>query len=379
MKIKSWRTLFIVVLGTTMAAVSPALSAPEARTVADSLAAAAAATGRVQATYDDAAADGDVITIRGFKVTRSNAKTITIPSLVVTGPVMRQPGGFTATSIAFDDGTAKRGEDIVSWKTGLIEDAVVPSAEEIKTEADFRPFGKLVVNGLTIAESNLAKPVSADEIRVLMESDADGYPTAFAAQVTGIQFGAEVLEDRPQEKAIVDALGYESFDVNINVAGAFDRQNDTMTLETLTINTAEVGTVSIKARFSGMSPGKIAATQLDTGEARSDAKLASLQVRFENAGVVERALDMHAALIWGTRADAVAQVNAALPLVLHFVGNDAFQAKAATALKDFLSNPQSISFSANPAEPVSLEKILDSGRSGLKGLPDLLSADVSAN
>jgi hypothetical protein len=379
MEIKSWRTLFIVVLGTTMAAVSPALSAPDARTVADSLAAAAAATGRVQATYDDATADGDVITISGFKVTRSNAKTITVPSVVVTGPVMRQPGGFTATSIAFDDGTAKRGEDIVSWKTGLIEDAVVPSAEEIKAETDFRPFGKLVVSGLTIAESNLAKPVSADEIRVIMESDADGYPTAFAAQITGIQFGAEVLEERPQEKAIVDALGYETFDVNINVAGAFDRQNDTMTLETLTINTAEVGTVSIKARFSGMSPGKIAATQLDTDEARSDAKLASLQVRFENAGVVERALDMHAALIWGTRADAVAQVNAALPLVLHFVGNDAFQAKVAAALKAFLSNPQSISFSANPAEPVSLEMIFDTGRSGLKGLPDLLSADVSAN
>lgn len=374
MGIKSWRALFVVV-GATAAMALPAVAAPDARAVADSLAAAAAATGRVQATYDDATVNGEAITISGFKVIRSNAKTITIPSVIVTGATMRTPGGFTATSIAFDEGTAKRGEDIVTWKTGIVEDAVVPSAEEIKAETDFRPFGKLVVSGLTIAESNLAKPVTADEIRVVMDNDADGYPTAFAAQITGIQFGVEVLEDRPQEKAIVDALGYESFDVNVNVAGAFDRQNETMTLETFAINTAEVGTVTITARFSGMSPGKIAATRLDA-KARSEAKLESLQIRFDNAGVVERALDMHAALIWGTRADAVAQVNAALPLVLHFIGNDAFQAKVATAVQAFLANPQSISFSARPTEPVSLEQILKTNRAGL---PDLLGVDVSAN
>jgi hypothetical protein len=352
MGIKSWHVL-VVVLGVT-APVLPALAAPDARAVADGLAAAAAATGRVQATYDEATANGDVITISGFKIVRTDAKTISVPSVIVTGAAMRTPGGFTATSIAFDEGTAKRGEDIVTWKTGVVEDAVVPSAEEIKAETDFRPFGKLVVSGLTIAESNLAKPVTADEIRVVMDNDADGYPTAFAAQITGIEFGVEVLADRPQEKAIIDALGYESFDVNINVAGAFDRQNETMTLETFTINTAEVGTVSIEARFGGMSSGKIAAARLDS-QARSDAKLESLQIRFDNAGV---------------------EVNAALPLVLHFIGNDAFQAKVATAVQAFLADPKSISFSARPTEPVSLEQILKSNRSGL---PDLLSADVSTN
>ena len=88
---------------------------------------------------------------------------------------------------------------------------------------------------------------------------------------------------------------------------------------------------------------------------------------------------MHAALIWGTRADALAQVNAALPLVLQFIGDDAFQTRAASAFREFLSDPQSISFSAAPSAPVSLEQILDTGRSGLRELPNLLGADVSAN
>lgn len=372
---KSWRGLLFVVFAATSISFSPALAAPDARAVADALAQAAAATGRVKATYDDATESGGAITITGFKVIRTDAKTITIPSVVVTGAAPREPGGFTAASIAFDGGTAKRGEDIVTWKTGMVEDAVVPSAEEIKAEVDFRPFGKLAVAGLSISESNLAKPVTAEDIRVIIETDSDGFPGAFAAQITGIQFGADVLEDHPYEKAMVDALGYEEFDVNINASGTFDRQTDAMTLESLTINTAEVGTVSVKARFSGMSPGRIAATQL-RDEASSDAKLDHIEVRFENDGVVERALDMHAALIWGSRDDAVAQVNAALPLVLNFIGNAAFQAKVATAVRTFLADPRSISFSAAPAEPVSLEQILKSSRSGL---PDLLSADVSAN
>lgn len=378
MHIKSLRALIVVVSAMAFAGVSPTAAAPDASQIADSLVTAAGATGRVQATYDDASASGNTIIVTGFKVTRSDAKTIKIPSIVITDAALRATGGFTAKSIAFDGGTATRGKDVVTWSSGLVEDALVPSADEIRAETDFRPFGKLVVSQLHIAESNLSKAITAQDLRVVMESDAEGFPTAFAAQISGIQFPAEVLKGRPQEKAIVDALGYEDFDVNVAVAGAFDRSTETMTLNTLTINTADVGTISIKARLSGMSPGKIAATRVDA-KARSETKLETLEVRFDNAGVVERALDMHAALIWGTRDDAIAQVNAALPLVLNFLGNDAFQAKVTTAFKSFLSDPKSISFSAAPSAPVPLEQILNAGRSGLKELPDLLSADVSAN
>lgn len=375
MGIKSWCTLFVLVVAPTSLSTLPALAAPDARQVADALAAATAATGPVDATYENATASGDTVTITGFKVVRSDAKTVTIPAVIVTAPVMRDAGGFTAASITFDGGTAKRGADIVTWKTGMVTEAVIPSAEEVKAETDFRPFAKLAIDGLSIAESNLAKPVTAEKISVAMDHDADGYPTAFAAQVTGIRFGAEVLAGHPQEKAILDALGYEEFNVNINVAGSFDHETDSTTLETLSIDTADVGKLSIKARFTGMSPGRIVTTPLNA-DARQSAKLDRFEIRFDNAGVVERALDMHAALIWGTRADAVAQVNAALPLVLNVIGNDAFQSKVTAAVQAFLANPQSISFSMRPAEPVSLEQILKTSRSQL---PDLLSADVTAN
>ena len=177
---------------------------------------------------------------------------------------------------------------------------------------------------------------------------------------------------------MLDALGYETFDVNIAAAGAFDPANNAMTLNSLTINTAEVGTLTVKAQFSGVSPGKIVASSSD-GETRAETMLENIEIRFDNAGVVERALDMHAALIWGTREDAAAQVNAALPLVLHFIGNDAFQAQMATAVGNFLQEPKSLAFSAAPNPPVSLEQILDTALDRPGNLPDLLGADISAN
>lgn len=377
MRTQSWHRLSGGALAAFLFCASPAASAPDAKQIADSLVAATVAAG-VQAAYESATASGDVITISGYKITRTNAKTILIPAIVVTGAAMREAGGFTASSIAFDGGKATRGNDVVTWKTGLIEEALIPSAEEVKAEADIRPFGKLVMSGLMISESNLSQPITASEVRVVLQSGADGSPGAFAAQVGGVHFPADVLKGRPQEKALLDALGYEQFDVNIAVAGGFDAASDSMTLNTLTINTADVGTVTVKAQFSGVSLGKIVAANANPGT-RAETKLDQLEVRFDNGGVVERALDMHAALIWGTREDAVAQVNAALPLFLHFIGNEAFQEKLAKAVEKFLAEPKSIAFSAALTTPVSLEQILDTTRDQPEALPDLLQADVSAN
>jgi hypothetical protein len=234
------------------------------------------------------------------------------------------------------------------------------------------------MGGLTISESNLSKPVTASEVRVVLQGAADGSAGAFAAQVGGVHVPADVLKGRPQEKALLDALGYEAFDVNIAIAGAFDAAGDSMSLDTLTINTAGVGTVTVKAQLSGITLGKIVAARANPA-AHGGTKLDSMEVRFDNNGVVERALDMHAALIWGTREDAAAQVNAALPLVLHFIGNEAFQEKVAQAVEKFLAEPKSIAFSAAPAAPVPLDQIIKATRDEPDALPDLLKADVSAN
>jgi hypothetical protein len=358
---------------------SHAASAADAKAIADALVAASAATGRVQASYDSAAAEGDAIAIVNYKLLRTNAQTIVIPKLVITGAEPRQPGGFTAESIAFNGGKATHGKDTVNWETGLVEGAVVPSAEEVKAESDVRPFAKLTMAKITAEESNLADKVTVNDVVMELESAADGSTGAFASEVNGIHFTSAVFNDQPQQKAVLDALGYEAFDVNVAAAGTFDATAEQMTLSGLTINTADVGTLTVKAQLSGVSPGG-AVTSNTQAETRSDAKLNSLEIRFDNSGVVERALDMHAAMTLGTRADAAAQAKALVPIGLHFIGGDAaFQGKVAKAIGDFLDNPKSITFTAAPSAPVTLEEIGGAAMSKPDTLPTLLGADITAN
>jgi hypothetical protein len=170
MRIHSFSGAAVFGLGISLFWASAAASAPDARQIADSLVAATTATGRVQAEYQDATANGDVITVSGYKITRTSAKTIEIPAIIVTGAVMREAGGFTAQSIVFDKGTAIRGNDIVTWETGVVEGAIVPSAEEIKAEIDVRPFEKFAMSGVSLSESNLTKPVTAADIRVVLQA-----------------------------------------------------------------------------------------------------------------------------------------------------------------------------------------------------------------
>ena len=59
-------------------------------------------------------------------------------------------------------------------------------------------------------------------------------------------------------------------------------------------------------------------------DALANGKLENLTIRFDNAGVVERALDMQAKMMGASREDIVAQLNGALPFMLNAINNPAF-------------------------------------------------------
>jgi hypothetical protein len=119
------------------------------------------------------------------------------------------------------------------------------------------------------------------------------------------------------------------------------------------------------------------------GDANPDAfangKLESLSIRFDNAGVVERALDMQAKMMGASREDIVAQLNGALPFMLNAINNPAFQEKVAKAGQAFLSDPKSLTITLNPAQPVPFKDITDNAMSAPQTLPDMLGIDVTAN
>ena len=355
-----------------------ALAAPDAKGIADSLVAAMTATGKTQASYDSATANGDAVTIAGYKMTNADGDTITIPSLVINGAAERDKGGFTADHISFDGGTLVSGSETSTWQTGGVDDALVPSPDEIKAKAHVTPFSAIKVGGINVSGPDIAAPIAVNAVAVELDALPDGTPRSFALTVDGIKIPAAVFDDHPQQKAVIDALGYTGFVTTLEVKGGYDTKADTLTLDSFALDTVDVGKLTILAKISGVSLGKLVADE-KTADVQSKGKLESLSIRFDNSGIVERALDMQAKMMGGTRDDEVAQITGAMPFMLNIIGNAAFQDKISAAVTAFLKEPKSIAISAAPKEPVGFDKISEAAQGSPQTLPDLLGADVTAN
>lgn len=355
----------------------PALAA-DANQIADALVAAVTASGESQASFDSASAAGDDVTIVNLKMTGEDGESVTIPTVFITNAQPRDPGGFTASAMSFDNATMLSDGNTITWGTASVTDATVPSADEIKAKAKIRPFSKMDIANLNISGGDLPVPLDIASVGVALDLDEGGLPRDFALNVASISVPQEIIAGADDDfRQLMEGLGYTSLMVNLILEGGYETGSDRLTVRNFAIDAADVG----KFAFSGVISG-VKASEM-TGDASSDAlangKLESLSIRFDNAGVVERALDMQAKMMGASREDIVAQLNGALPFMLNAINNPAFQEKVAKAGQAFLTDPKSLTITANPAQPIAFQDIMGSAMSAPQTLPDTLAIDVTAN
>jgi len=240
------------------------------------------------------------------------------------------------------------------------------------------PFGKASVSKIDISGGDLAAPVDIDQFDVSVGVEADGTPNQFTTSINGIKVPPGLFSDQ-QAMAMLSALGYTNgFNVSVSIDGGYEHTTDTVTLKTFTIDTADVGKVTIDGKFSGVPLSKLTDDNA-AGDLASKGKLESFHVRFDNSGIVEKVLDMQAQQSGMKRADMVSQFTGALPLLLNFIGNEAFQGKIVTAVTTFLNDPKSITLTAAPNAPVGFDAIVSAFTAARETIPDLVGADISAN
>lgn len=353
--------------------------AADANAVAGMLAAAVAATGDATLTYDSASESGATVTIAGAKVTTtSDGNVASVPNLVLSGVADRQPGGFTATGMAFNAGTATSTGTTATWKTASFEDVIVPSADEIKTHAHVRPFRKLALAGLNLSGADFTAPVDVASISADIGDMADGAPSNVLVRATGVRLPSALLTNSVVN-AVVGMMHYDEFLADVTLDSEWDSTADTVTVHALTIDSAKVGKITIAGKASGFSVRGMM-DKAKSAEARANARLDALSIRIDNAGFVERLLDMQAGLLGGTRDDVRAQlVGGALPFALSFVSNQAFRDQVQQAMETFLADPRSLTITFAPTAPVPLGKALRTAARSPAALPDLLSPTVQAN
>ena len=305
----------LVFLSAVLVASLPARAELDPVAVADLLAGAVGAAGDASATYEAAAGDAAGVTITGFRATLADGTVATIPLVVVSAILPRDTGGFAAGRIDFDTGTVTAADRTLTWGTAFIEDVVVPPADVVKGHPKVRPFRKLSMTSASLGGGAMPAAIEAAAIEFeIGEILDDGPPAVVRMDATGVRLPATLLGNS-FAGVIVGMLNYREFLADVSLDGLYDTAANTASIDTLAIDVATVGKVDVGARASSFSIRAI--TSLDeeiSKAARADARLDSLRVRIDNAGFVERVLDMQAEMLGGTRDDVRAQiVNGALP------------------------------------------------------------------
>ncbi|HET7716023.1 MAG TPA: hypothetical protein VFK86_10390 [Bauldia sp.] len=355
----------------------PAFAA-DATQIADALVAAFTAQGDSQASYDSASAAGDDVSIVNLKVTGVEGESVTVPTVFITNAQPRDPGGFTASSMSFDNATMLSEGNTITWGSASATETTVPSPDEIKSKAKIRPFASMDIADMKISGGDLPVPLEIASIGVALDLDEGGLPRDFALNVASINIPPELIATAEGDfRQLVEGLGYESFVVNILIEGGYETGSDRLTLRNFAIDAPDVGKFSLAGTISGVKASDLADDQ--SPDALANGKLENLTIRFDNAGVVERALDMQAKMMGASREDVVAQLNGALPFMLNAINNPAFQEKVAKAGSAFLTDPKSLTITVSPAEPVAFQEIMGNVMSAPQTLPDMLSIDVTAN
>jgi hypothetical protein len=368
-----------LVLVSTLLLSTTAFAAPDATKIANSVVAALQAKGGAKASFDSASANGDDVVITNLKVSREGSDA-TVPSVVIASPVERTPGGFTAASISFDNGKIVDGEQTISWKTGISKDAVVPDPTEVHSTAKITPFSHFEIDGISVAAPNAPDPVTVDSFAVDLGNVVDGAPNEGKLTVAGINVPGSVLKAAGQGSSTLTDLGYDSLSLNVGVAGSYDAAKSALTINGITLDGKDMGKLSISGTFGGVPREKLQnADQLH--ELAPTATLEVAEVRFDDAGLTNRALDMQAKQLGAKREDLAAMVPGFLPLAFSQVNitDEAFQSEVSAAVSAYLKDPKSITVKFAPATPVLLTEVGKTALASPNGVLKLLGIGVAAN
>jgi hypothetical protein len=292
---------------------------------------------------------------------------------------------------------------VSSMADSAAEKAVSDMVQKIETQAD----NELVITYGGVGAGIFSQKVTVEDIEIktpkgepvfivsAMDITADGYVAneKFPTSVEIGLHGLEVVDERVVSK-LKQSSGTDYSDrlMNGSVGYDFDKSADTMSYS-MFASTSGVSDLSLDGTFSNIksvwdlfesnyaqNKGEL---DLDRDDERKfnqliqNARLNGVEVTYVNNGEVERLLQKAAA---ESRQSVSDMQERFIPLAIdQYVG----QGDIADELKAFASNPEKITVSVNPDEPVTFtnlsQRFMAYAMAGKKDALDSINLDVQAN
>lgn len=366
---------------------APAFAAdPTGNAIADAVIGGMEASGATNITWGSVSGDDDTATITDLKATTAptdgKTSTLTIGSLtldeasVADGRI--EAGAVAATALAIkEDGGSTGitiGQIVGADVAGKVEDAVSP---DLDTTVGEMTASDIVV----IAEDGTNIPI--ETVEITSGDVVDGMPRKMSFAADNIVIDVAKLPDE-DTKAQLGRLGYDTVKLSLVLAGGWDADEETLTVEEITIAGDKMGSLSLYASLGGLTEEVVNQLKADGNDEQKMQLLQGLlveelEISFENQSIVNRMIDAQAK-DQGTTPDAlVGQLSQMLPEMLKMLGNPDFEGKVAAAATAFLKAPQNLTITAAPGQPVPIAQLVGTAMMAPQSLPTVLNVTVEAN
>jgi hypothetical protein len=209
-------------------------------------------------------------------------------------------------------------------------------------------------------------------------------------------FGDLAKIEDAEAREVIDALGYQTLTGAMEMAGSWNPADGRTIIESYDLIFNDAGRLSLSLDIAGYTAefqkALRDAQEKMAGDGKDDpaaglAMLGLLQqltfhgaaISFEDKSLTGRIIDYVAAQ-QGTRpVDIVNQAKALVPFMLAQLNNPEFTAMVADATSRFLDNPQSLTITASPAQPVPFALLMATAMSTPQALIEQLNVTVTAN
>lgn len=380
--------------GAAFVAATQSASALEAEAFAQKLK-EVLATSSVTLEYDNATLSGDVVTLNEVEIEPEDGDELEFDNLVFTGVVETAEGGYTAEEARIPDIDVE--EDDIRVKVSDLSMSAIEIPGRV-VEGD--PLASMVFyqqarSGPIVVTNDDEEVFRMEEfvIDVSRRPDESGIDT----MLRGEDFTADLsaIEDT-KARAAVEELGYEQISGRMSMNAGWTTATGELDLREYTLSVDDAGTLTIGANILGYTPEFITAlqaTQATQAMSEGSQEMAgmamlglmqqlsfnSASIRYEDAGLTPKALDYAGRQQGADGAQMAAAVKGMLPLFLGRLQNPAFQEQVSAAVNAFLDDPQSLTITADPEEPVAFTTLMGAAMGAPQTLPDVLNVTVTAN
>ncbi|MBJ3786905.1 hypothetical protein [Devosia sediminis] len=357
-------------------------------------------------TFGEATLEGDTITVDGVTVGLAGVEEPMVldTELTFTGVVEYDDGSYTAESLTVPDIDTEFATDPVGHLTLsdiVAEDLWLPADGDTSSLALLQTVGRIATGPLTITRDG-AEVIKIDSMEAASDftyADDDSLESLVSTlAITNIWADLSTVgEEEPEAGAIIEALGLTNISGNITQTMSWTMADGHIVIDEFLFDFADVGALDIKADFSGFTPAmldKVYALQnsdLDPTSEEAQAQqmmagmeiaqaltIASASIRYDDAGLAPKLLDLFAAQSGADRATFVEGLKATLPAMIAESGIPALADVVVPPVSEFLDDPQSLEIAINPATPTSL-LVLGAAASNPASLIQALGLTVTAN